>query len=181
LGQKNAQSMVAERRRRSNSLEPARRAQCLACHGRAILWEDRIAVRLQDAFALDPAGVRAGARGDELLFDGYSHKRDENNGLRTERQIALYRQREAAKRERAERRELEAQVRHSNFELIQRAILLLVGVAIGVALIIGATGEPNLLKLALVATTGWATLAAALYRRGRPKQAEKTTNDSASP
>ena len=70
---------------------------------------------------------------------------DENRGLRTERQIELYRRREAAKRERAERcevearaREAEARVRHLNFELVQRGVLLVMGVVIGIAIVFGA-------------------------------------------
>jgi hypothetical protein len=96
-----------------------------------------------------------------------SKTRSENNGLRTERQITLYRQREAAKRERAERREVEARVRHSNFELIQRAVLLVIGVGVGSAIIVGGAGDPDLLKLALAAASAWAAVSAALYRWGR--------------
>ncbi|MGN6276653.1 MAG: hypothetical protein ACTHNP_12105 [Solirubrobacterales bacterium] len=90
---------------------------------------------------------------------------DENQGLRNERQIALYRQQEVAKRERAERheaeakareadaraREVEARVRHLNVALVQRVLLLVSGVAIGIALIIGAIHDPALLKISLTA------------------------------
>jgi Na+/H+ antiporter NhaD/arsenite permease-like protein len=101
---------------------------------------------------------------------------DENHGLRTERQIVLYRQREAAKRERAERREVEARareaearVRHLNFELIQRIVLLITGVGIGIALIIGALRDPGLLKISLASASIWGAIAAALYRWERKK------------
>jgi len=100
-------------------------------------------------------------------------KQNEDQGLRTERQIELYRQREAAKRERAERceaearaRESEARVRHLNFELIQRAVLLAMGVIIGMVVFIGALGDPELLKLSVAAAGLWGSIAAALYRWG---------------
>lgn len=118
--------------------------------------------------ALDPAGGRAGARGDELLFGGFPHRHDDNKGLRTERQIALFRQREAARREQAERREAEARVRHRNFDLVQRVVLLVMAIPIGAAVAIGALGNPELLKLALAGASAWSVIAAALYRL-RPK------------
>jgi hypothetical protein len=97
---------------------------------------------------------------------------DENKGLRTERQIALYRQREAAKRERAERREVEARareaearVRHLKFELVERVALLIMGVAIGGAVVIGGLREPALLKISLGAAGAWGVIAATLSRR----------------
>lgn len=103
----------------------------------------------------------------------FKKKQDENQGLRTERQIELYRQREAAKRERAERcevearaRESEARVRHLNFELIQRAVLLFLGVIIGMVVMIGALGNSELLKLSIAAASLWGSIAAALYRWG---------------
>jgi hypothetical protein len=99
---------------------------------------------------------------------------DENQGLRTKRQIELYRQREAAKRERAERREVEARVRHLNFALIQRVVLLVMGVAIGIALIIGARRDPALLEISLASASVWGAIAAGLYR-WEPK---KTSTDS---
>jgi uncharacterized membrane protein len=93
-------------------------------------------------------------------------KQDENQGLRTERQILLYRQREAAKRERAERCEVEARVRHLNFELIQRIVLLVLSVIIGMVAVLGAFNDPELLKLASGAAAVWGMIAAALYRWG---------------
>jgi uncharacterized membrane protein len=96
---------------------------------------------------------------------------DENQGLRTERQIELYRQREAARRERAERwevearaREAEARVRHLNLGLIERTVLLVLGMIIGVAAILGALANPELLTLAGGAATVWGVIAGALYR-----------------
>jgi hypothetical protein len=103
----------------------------------------------------------------------FKKKQNENQGLRTERQIELYRQREAAKRERAERceiearaRESEARVRHLNFDLIQRIVLLVLGVIIGMVAMIGAFGDPALLRLSIAAATLWGSIAAALYRWG---------------
>jgi hypothetical protein len=101
-----------------------------------------------------------------------SKKRDPDKGLRTERQIQLYRLREAAKRDRAERREAEARVRYSNFQLVQAAVLLAVAVLIGVAFVIGLLANQQLLKFAVPAAGAWGALAAALYR-WRPKQREK--------
>jgi hypothetical protein len=95
-------------------------------------------------------------------------KQEGLNGLRTRKQIELFREREAARRERAERREAEARVRHRNFDLIQRAILLVVAVAIGIAVIVGALGNADLPKLAVAGASAWAAIAAALYRF-RPK------------
>ncbi|MDQ2629634.1 MAG: hypothetical protein M3Y75_01475 [Actinomycetota bacterium] len=89
---------------------------------------------------------------------------DENRGLRTERQIELYRKREEAKRERAERREVEARVRQLNLSVVQQAVFLLMGVVIGVAVVFGALGSPELLKLACGAAAAWGVIAGALYR-----------------
>jgi Na+/H+ antiporter NhaD/arsenite permease-like protein len=107
----------------------------------------------------------------------FKKKQNENQGLRTERQIELYRQREAAKRERAERceiearaRESEARVRHLNFELIQRAVLLVMGVIIGTVVIIGVLSNSELLKVSLAAASLWGTVATALYRWGGRKE-----------
>jgi hypothetical protein len=91
-------------------------------------------------------------------------KQSENQGLRTERQIELYRQREAAKRERAERREVEARVRQLNLSVVQQAVLLAMGVAIGIAVVFGAMGNQELLKLSGGAAAAWGGMAAALYR-----------------
>lgn len=101
-----------------------------------------------------------------------SKKPDPDKGLRTERQIQIYRQREVAKRERAERREVEARVRLFNFHLVQAAILLIVAVLIAVACIIGLVANPQLLKLAIPALGAWGAIAAALHRWGA-KQGEK--------
>jgi hypothetical protein len=109
----------------------------------------------------------------ELRLPVPTHKQDENQGLRTERQITLYRQREEAKRQRAERceaearaREAEARVRHLNFELIQRVVLLVLGLSIGIAAVIGALGDPALLKFAGGTAAAWGGIAGLLYRWG---------------
>lgn len=107
--------------------------------------------------------------GDEL-FDS-RHKRNGSSGLRTERQISLFRKREAARRERAERREADARVRHLNFELVQRGVLLVLAMTIGIALMIGALGNPEAFKLAAGGATAWGVIAAALHR-WRPKPRE---------
>jgi hypothetical protein len=104
-----------------------------------------------------------------MLFDGSSHKRDEIGGLRTERQIDLFRQREDARRARVERREAEARVRHLNLDLLIRSVLLVLVVAIGFCVAIGAAGNPHLLELSLVATSGWAAIAIGAARVLRPK------------
>lgn len=86
----------------------------------------------------------------ELRLSAPSHKQsDENRGLRTERQIMLYRQREAARRERAERREAEARVRHLNLALVERIVLLVLAVAVAIAVLVGALGDRELLRVAL--------------------------------
>lgn len=87
---------------------------------------------------------------------------DQNKGLRTERQIELYRKREGAKREEAVRREAdakareaearareaEAQVRHLNFGLVERIGFFGFAMAVGVVAVIGVQSDPNLLKVA---------------------------------
>lgn len=118
--------------------------------------------------------MRAGARGGELLHEGPRHKhngrkRQALDGL-NERQINLYRQREAARREQAERREVEARVRHLNLDLAMRIVLGLLAVGVGIAVIIGAAGEDTeLLKLSAVAASAWAAIAAGAIRVLRPK------------
>lgn len=103
---------------------------------------------------------------------------DENQGLRSEREIELYRKREAAKRDRAERREAEAkaqeaearvreteaQVRHLNFDLVERVGFFVFTMAIGVMAIIGALNDPDLLKVAAGAGGLGGAAAAARYR-----------------
>ena len=98
-------------------------------------------------------------------------KRSENQGLRTERQIELYRQREAAKRERAERRAAEAHVRQLNLSVVQQAVLLVMAVIIGMAIVFGALVNPELLKLAGGAAAAWGVIAGALYRWGSREKA----------
>lgn len=107
-----------------------------------------------------------------MFFDGSSHKRDTSQGLRTERQITLFRQREEARREQAKRRETEAHVRHLNFDLFQRAVLLVLGIAIGTAIVIGALLDPGLLKLGLLAASAFGAIAAGLHRWGSKSREE---------
>jgi hypothetical protein len=94
-----------------------------------------------------------------------SDRPDREPGLRTHAQINLFVARERALLERATRLEAELRVRHLKFDLLQRVVLLTLGVAIGVLVSIGALGNPAMLKLAIAATTGWGLIAAALSRR----------------
>jgi hypothetical protein len=119
--------------------------------------------------ALDPTGVRASAHGDEMRFVGSSHRHDRLNGLRTRKQIALSAERDQALKIRAERREAEARVRHLNFELVAKVVLLASAVGISIAVIIGSTGNPTLLRFSLAASGGWGVIAAGLARMLRPK------------
>jgi hypothetical protein len=103
---------------------------------------------------------------------------DQNKGLRTERQIELYRKRVAAKREEAEQREAdarareaeahareaEAQVRHLNFGLVERIGFFGFAMAVGVVAVIGALSDPDLLKVAAGAGGLGGAAAAARYR-----------------
>ena len=77
-------------------------------------------------------------------------ERSEDEGLRTERQIALYRMREAAKRARVERKEAEARVRHLNLELVERTTYLITVVVLVILWIAGAASDDGLLKAALL-------------------------------
>jgi hypothetical protein len=99
-----------------------------------------------------------------MRFSSPVDKQGEDNGLRTRRQIDLYLERERALKARAERRATEAWVRHLNFDLVQRAVLLVIGVLIGAAVMVGALGDPGLLKLTLAAVSAWGGVAAILYR-----------------
>jgi phage-related minor tail protein len=103
---------------------------------------------------------------------------DENQGLRSEREIELYRKREKAKREKAERREAEAkarqaeahareaeaQVRHLNVGLIERVGFFVFAMGVGIVAIIGALSDPGLLKVAVGAGGLGGAVAAARYR-----------------
>ncbi len=106
-----------------------------------------------------------------MRFSSPSKRPDPDKGLRTERQIQMYRQREAAKRERAERREAEARVRFFNFQLVQSVVLLTVTVMVGVAFIVSLVVSPQLLEVAIPAVGAWGAIATLLSRWG-PKQSE---------
>jgi uncharacterized Tic20 family protein len=101
-----------------------------------------------------------------------SNRGSELEGLDNPEEIALFIQRERALIVRAQRKEADARVRHSNFQLAQGIVALVLAVAIGIAVLIGAASNPELLKLSLVATSAWGAIAAALYR-WRPKPAAK--------
>jgi len=115
----------------------------------------------------------------ELRPQGPAEKQsNQNKSLRTERQIELYRKREAAKREEAERREAdakareaearareaEAQVRHLNFGLVERIGFFAFAMAVGIVAIIGTQSDPDLLKVAAGAGGLGGAAAAARYR-----------------
>lgn len=109
------------------------------------------------------------------MFDS-RHKSDEIDGLRTERQIELFRKREAARRERAERREAEARVRHSNFELVMRIILLTLAVVVWLMAILGAPGDPVLRWLSLIGAGAWTAVVGTLIqilRTGSKRKADQ--------
>ena len=109
-------------------------------------------------------------RETKLRLSPSFHNRYEDTGLRTQRQIELFRQREAAKRERAERRAEEARVRHLNFGLVQRAVLLVAAIAIPIAIGLGAVGGGTELKLAVGASGLWAAVLSATRTRTQDKE-----------
>lgn len=111
-------------------------------------------------------------RAETDLFDSSSQKRDETNRLRTERQIILHRQRQAARREEVECQEAEMRVRHLKFDLAQRIVLLALVVALGIAIFVTTLSNPDELQIAVGGASGWAVIAAALYR-WRPDPAQK--------
>lgn len=99
-------------------------------------------------------------------------KQDENKGLKTERQITLYRKREAARRVQAERREAdarareaEARVRHLNLGLIERVVFLTAVIAIGLTALIGTLRNPELTQAVFGIGGLGGVVAAACYRR----------------
>lgn len=123
-----------------------------------------------DALALDPAGVRVGcARRTKLLFQGPPHKRRDVDVLGSTDEIALFRQRELALRERAERREVEARVRHLNLDFALRLVLGFIAVGIGICMVIGVLASPALLRASLVTGSAWGVIAASAFGVGRLK------------
>lgn len=107
----------------------------------------------------------------KLLFSGSPHKRkrEQVNGLRTRKQIELFREREGARRAQAERREAEARVRQMNVDTFIRVGLFVLGLGIGISVIIGGLGNPVLLRLSIPAATAWGLAAASLTRVLRPR------------
>ncbi|HEY8816103.1 MAG TPA: hypothetical protein VIP57_13495 [Candidatus Dormibacteraeota bacterium] len=93
-----------------------------------------------------------------------SHRGSELNGLGSPDEITLFIRQQEALLVRAQRKEADARVRHSNFELIQRVVLLVLAIAVGVAVVIGAAGNPELLKLALGGGGLLGAIGAALHR-----------------
>ena len=88
-----------------------------------------------------------------------------DRGLRTERQIQMFRQREAAMHERAERRQAEALVRLFNFLLVQAAVFLAVTVTLTIAFMTGLAASPRFLEIAIPASGASSAIATALRRR----------------
>ncbi|HET9677168.1 MAG TPA: hypothetical protein VFP21_06660 [Solirubrobacterales bacterium] len=101
--------------------------------------------------------------GAEMLLHGGSSKDSELQGLGTPEEIALFVQQQNALTAQAKREEAQQHVRHLKFDLAQRFVLLLLAVALAVVLLIGALGDPELLKAAL-GGGGLAMLAGCLYR-----------------
>jgi hypothetical protein len=98
----------------------------------------------------------------KLQIPALLNKQEET--LYTERQIALYRQRETAKRDRASRREADARVRLLNFELVKRIVLLIVTVGIGLGLVFAVLSNPGLLEASFGAAAIWGLVVASLSR-----------------
>lgn len=94
-----------------------------------------------------------------------SNRGSELEGLSNPDEIALFIRQQEALLVRAQRQEADARVRHSNFELIQRAVLLVLMIAAGVTMLIGAAGDPELLKLALGGVGVLGAMGAAAHRR----------------
>ncbi len=103
---------------------------------------------------------------------GSSDRGSELKGLGSPDEIALFVKQQQALIAQAKREEAEQLVRHLKFDLAQRVVLLMIGVVIGIAVVIGAMASPDLLKLSLVAASAWGAIAAALYR-WKPKPAAK--------
>lgn len=101
-----------------------------------------------------------------MLFSRMPNRDSQLEGLRDRRQIDLYVEREEARKRRAERREVEARVRQMNFDLVQRAVLLVLAIAVSVAVVIAAASNPELLKLAVGAGGLGGVIAAMVFRRG---------------
>lgn len=93
-----------------------------------------------------------------------SDRGSELNGLSSPDEITLFIRQEEALLVRARRQEADARVRHSNFELVQRAVLLVLMIAVGLAALIGAASDPELFKLALGAGGILGAIGAAVHR-----------------
>jgi hypothetical protein len=97
----------------------------------------------------------------------------ELNRLKSPDEIALFIKQQKALLALAERREADARVRHSNFELIQRAVLLVLAVVVGLAVLIGAASDPELLKLALGAGGILGAIGAGVHRSDYKQRANR--------
>jgi hypothetical protein len=92
-------------------------------------------------------------------------RKEDLSGLRDRRQIALFVEREEALLKRAEREEQEEHVRNLKFERLERAVLLVLGVAIGIAIALGCLRDPKLLELAGPAAAVWGGIGFGLSRQ----------------
>jgi hypothetical protein len=101
-----------------------------------------------------------------MRFPSPFKRADLDRGLRTERQIQMFRQREAAMQDRAERREAEARVRWFNFLLAQAVVFLAVTVTLTIAFMTGLAPSPRLLEVAIPAAGASSAIATAFHRRG---------------
>lgn len=91
---------------------------------------------------------------------------DLSRSLRTERQIQMFRQREAAMQDRAERRQAEARVRWLNFLLVQAAVFFAVAVTLTIAFMVGLATSPRLLEVAIPAAGASSAIATTFHRGG---------------
>jgi hypothetical protein len=126
-------------------------------------------INLRSAASLDARRIVAeGIR--EMLLSGGSNRKGGLQGLGNPEEIALFVQQQDALVAQARREEVQQHVRHLKFDLAQRIVFLVLTVAIGIALIIGALGDPELLRVALGGGSVGA-FAGGLYRWGAKQRA----------
>ncbi|HSS32329.1 MAG TPA: hypothetical protein VLL27_03515 [Solirubrobacterales bacterium] len=84
--------------------------------------------------------------------------------LQTRSDVARFIRTQEALRKQAEREEADQRVNQARLQLAQGIVFLVGAVPIGIALCIGALGDPEILKLAGVAAGAWGGIFAALSR-----------------
>jgi len=92
-----------------------------------------------------------------------SHRGTELEGLGTPDQIALFIEQQKALIVQAEREEVQQRVRLLKFDLFRQGVFLALAVAVGVGLVVGLVFNPELIKVAGIAASALAAIAAALY------------------